>query len=58
VHVAALEKAAHRAAEHRDAARAVGQLGSDDPALRLEALRQVRVGVERDAIGAQLAGKP
>ena len=53
VAVALAEEALDRALQHLHARRRQRQIGRDDAPLRLEARGQVRVGVERDAVGAQ-----
>ncbi len=55
VDVAAGDEARHRAAEHGDACRGIRQLRRGDAPLRLEALGQVGVGVEGNAIGPESA---
>ena len=48
------DEAGHRPAQHRYAVAGRRQLRDGDAALRLEALRQVGVGVQRDAVRPQL----
>jgi hypothetical protein len=51
--VAVREEARDRAAQHRQALSGCRQVGGSDAPLRLEALRQVGVRVQRDAVRAQ-----
>ncbi|MNX08590.1 hypothetical protein D3C86_382930 [compost metagenome] len=55
VDVAGLGERRNRAPEHAHARGRVGQLVGRDAPLRLEALRQVGVGIQRDAVGPQFA---
>ena len=52
--VAGVAQHRERVGQHGQLFRRTRQLGAQDAALRLEAGRQVGVGIERDAIGAQL----
>jgi hypothetical protein len=50
VDVAGVKKGRERPRQHRHFGGAVGQFGRDDAPLWLEALRQVRIGIEGNAI--------
>ena len=53
IHIAGFFKCGQRARQHRQLGVRIGQLGGDDPALRLEALGQMRIGIQRNAVRAQ-----
>ena len=54
VHIPSIHESIERARQHGELARARGQLRRDDATLRLETLWQVRIGIQRDAVGPQL----
>ena len=55
VGIALAQEAADRPLQHRHPVFRRWQVGGIDPALGLEPRRQMRIGIERDAIGAQLS---